>query len=152
MEGSDDAVDLFYKTFVRALHAGRGVGISIGVGPNNAEVSGEDITSQLYSPLSRKAAASSSSDVSYTNHSPRLQSPFTAKTIEVILQGHMLKKRDVFSGWRPRFFKLFNGRLEYYLHDVDTVPRGVIDIFEAKTYVPPYQTVNISGADHWALM
>ena len=160
LEGNDDAIDVFYRTLVCALHAGRGH-VNIGFGSSNAEIGGGDITRQLYSPLSRKTAALTSNTMHVNNSPPvhhhsipsaQLQSIRTATAIEVIFQGHMLKKRDVFGGWRQCFFKLFNGRLEYYLHDIDTVPRGVIDVYEAKSYLPPYQTVNISGVDHWVLM
>ena len=46
--------------------------------------------------------------------------------------GWLLKKRDLFTGWRSRYFKVYVGRVEYFAEARDTVPRAVIPLLNAR--------------------
>jgi hypothetical protein len=65
--------------------------------------------------------------------------------------GWLLKKRDLFNGWRSRYFVLFHGRVEYYIDQHDTHPRGVISLFGAE--ISAVKRISINGVpDHYAVM
>jgi hypothetical protein len=57
--------------------------------------------------------------------------------------GWLLKKRDLFTGWRSRYFKVYVGRAEYFAEPGDPVPHAVIDLFNAK--VTPVAEIRING-------
>jgi len=57
--------------------------------------------------------------------------------------GWLLKKRDLFSGWRSRYFKVFVGRVEYFAEPSDPIPHATIDLFNAK--VTPVAEIRING-------
>jgi hypothetical protein len=46
-------------------------------------------------------------------------------------KGWLLKKRDIISGWKCRYFELFRGRLLYYRDANDMKARGCILLAEA---------------------
>lgn len=47
----------------------------------------------------------------------------------IIMEGIMYKQRDVFKGWRPRYFVLDDFFLHYYLKKGDDLPKKSIQIF-----------------------
>lgn len=56
--------------------------------------------------------------------------------------GWCYKKRDIIMGWRCRYFKVFQGQVEYYRDEGDVIPRGVIPILGAEIKGPLKCTVN----------
>jgi len=58
--------------------------------------------------------------------------------------GWLLKKRDILTGWQSRYFKVYVGRMEYFLEEKDTSPRAVIALLGAK--VTQTQEIRIHGA------
>ncbi len=46
-------------------------------------------------------------------------------------KGWLLKKRDIISGWKCRYFEVFPGRLDYYADQNDKEPRGSVSLLEA---------------------
>jgi hypothetical protein len=47
----------------------------------------------------------------------------------IIMEGTMYKQRDVFKGWRPRYFVLDDNFLHYFLKKGDDIPKKSIQIF-----------------------
>lgn len=47
----------------------------------------------------------------------------------IIMEGTMYKQRDVFKGWRPRYFVLDDYFLHYYLKKGDDLPKKSIQVF-----------------------
>lgn len=41
--------------------------------------------------------------------------PAIARSVQALKSGWLLKRRDLWNGWRGRYFVLYPGRLEYYL-------------------------------------
>jgi hypothetical protein len=64
--------------------------------------------------------------------------------------GYLLKKRDLLSGWRCRYFVVFPGRVDYYVSKDDPQPRGSVDLTGAKISLSGFATIN--GADHLTLL
>lgn len=56
--------------------------------------------------------------------------------------GWCYKKRDIIMGWRCRYFKIFQGQVEYFRDESDLIPRGVIPILGAEIKGPLKCTVN----------
>lgn len=46
-------------------------------------------------------------------------------------KGWLLKKRDIISGWKCRYFEVFPGRLDYYSDQNDKEPRGSVSLIDA---------------------
>lgn len=65
--------------------------------------------------------------------------------------GWLLKKRDILNGWRSRYFVVYPGRLEYFIDQHDTMPRGVVPLLGAEVFVAKRCTVN-GVSDHWGVM
>lgn len=57
--------------------------------------------------------------------------------------GWLLKKRDLFTGWRSRYFKLYVGRVEYFVEPGDPLPRASINLLNAK--ITPASEIRING-------
>ena len=76
-------------------------------------------------------------------------SPDSSSLSQPLRTGTLLKKRDLFSGWRSRHFRVYYGRLEYFISEDDTQPRGSVDLLGARVSSP--SQVWIGGADHWTL-
>lgn len=62
--------------------------------------------------------------------------------------GWLLKKRDLFTGWRSRYFKVFVGRVEYYAEPHDTVPRAVIPLLNARITPAAEIRINREGKSY----
>lgn len=45
--------------------------------------------------------------------------------MQLLQAGWLLKKRDILSGWRCRYFVVYKGRVEYYVDQHDLQPRQV---------------------------
>ena len=106
--GSDAALDYFKHKVIKAS-VEVGVGSSLGVnvsGGAEGRVGGGGIPRSLMSNEEKQ--------------------PLRA--------GWLLKKRDLFSGWRSRYFKVYVNRFEYYIEPNDTTPRGVIPLLDAKVH------------------
>jgi hypothetical protein len=73
------------------------------------------------------------------------------ETLQPLKSGWLLKKRDLFSGWRCRYFVVYVGKVEYYIDQHDTTPRGVVPIFGAEVSRPKKIFINGDG-DHWGIM
>ena len=68
-----------------------------------------------------------------------------------IKSGWLLKRRDIISGWRRRFFIVFEGRLEYFIGENDILARGVIPLAGAEVIGP--KRIHINGVpDSWCLL
>ena len=65
--------------------------------------------------------------------------------------GWLLKKRDVFSSWRCRYFVLYPGKLAYYTDQHDSQPKAVIPLLDADIYAAKRCTI-AGNTDHWYLM
>lgn len=77
------------------------------------------------------------------------------KKTKCLQRGWLYKKRDVFSGWTHRFFRVYLGRIEYFVDETDVVPRGVIPLLGA--YIvgsesDPVAAVVNGTPDHYQLM
>ena len=76
--------------------------------------------------------------------SSRVLRPTTAADDNLPLRsGWLLKRRDLFTGWRSRYFKVYVGRAEYFIEPGDPVPHATIDLFNAK--VTPVAEIRING-------
>ena len=64
--------------------------------------------------------------------------------------GVLLKKRDLLTGWKSRYFKVHYGRLDYYENKDDIKPRGSIDLIGARITQTGLMTIN--NSDHWTIM
>eukprot|EP01038_Epipyxis_sp_PR26KG_P005575 gene5575-7700_t len=70
--------------------------------------------------------------------------------IQPLKSGWLLKKRDIISGWRCRYFVVYVGRVEYYKDEHDTTPRGVIQLTNAE--VNPARKVYVNGiGEYWGI-
>lgn len=68
-----------------------------------------------------------------------------------IRKGWMHKKRDIISGWRPRYFVVYVGRVEYFNDPSVVIPRGVFPLIGAEITGPRRCSVN-GNDDRWCLM
>jgi len=53
-----------------------------------------------------------------------------------IKSGWLIKRGDMMQGWKQRYFKIYIGRVEYFVDPLDEVPRAVIPLLEAKISTP----------------
>lgn len=75
---------------------------------------------------------------------PRVPRPTSIEEDKLPLRsGWLLKKRDLFTGWRSRYFKVYIGRVEYFVEPGDPVPRATIDLSCGK--VTPAAEIRING-------
>jgi hypothetical protein len=64
--------------------------------------------------------------------------------------GWLLKKRDLFSGWRCRYFVVYPGRVDYFIDQHDMQTRGTVPLYGAE--VSPVRKMTINGvSDHWGM-
>ena len=65
--------------------------------------------------------------------------------------GWLLKKRDIFSGWRLRYFVVYSDRMEYYVDQYDATPKSTLSLLDVE--VQPVKRVTVhSGMEHWGIM
>ena len=55
---------------------------------------------------------------------------------QLILEGWLIKKRDIMHGWKSRYFRVYVNRFEYFVDPRDDVPRAVIPLLDCKVSVP----------------
>jgi len=53
-----------------------------------------------------------------------------------IKSGWLMKRGDMMHGWKQRYFKVYIGRVEYFVDPQDEVPRAVIPLLDAKISSP----------------
>lgn len=71
--------------------------------------------------------------------------------IQPLKSGWLMKKRDIFSGWRLRYFVVYPDRLEYYVDQYDTTPKATMSLIDVE--VQPVRRVNMPGTgEHWGFM
>jgi hypothetical protein len=64
--------------------------------------------------------------------------------------GWLLKKRDLFSGWRCRYFVVYYGRVDYFIDQHDMQTRGTVPIYGAEVSAARKMTIN-GVSDHWGM-
>jgi len=65
-----------------------------------------------------------------------LLAPDPIEKTQLILEGWLIKKRDIMHGWKSRYFKVYVNRFEYFVDPQDDVPRAVIPLLDCKVSVP----------------
>lgn len=79
----------------------------------------------------------------------RLPSTGTDK-VQPLKAGWLLKKRDIFSGWRCRYFVVYPDRLEYFIDQFDSTPKATMSLLDVE--VQPVKRVNMpSAGEHWGI-
>lgn len=75
--------------------------------------------------------------------------PSTDK-VQPLKAGWLLKKRDIFSGWRCRYFVVYPDRLEYFIDQYDSTPKATMSLLDVE--VQPVKRVNMPGVgEHWGI-
>lgn len=70
---------------------------------------------------------------------------------KALKSGWLLKKRDIFSGWRCRYFVVYPDRLEYFVDQSDSTPKATFSLADVE--VQPVKRVNMPGTgEHWGFM
>ena len=64
--------------------------------------------------------------------------------------GWLLKKRDLFSGWRCRYFVVYMGRVDYFIDQHDMQTRGTVPLYGAEVSAARKMTIN-GVSDHWGM-
>ena len=119
-----------------------GEGISDGLTQKQIRVTGSEEVSKFFF---RKFK--STIEAALSRSGP--DSPDPSSLSQPLRTGILLKKRDLFSGWRSRYFRVYYGRLEYFIAEEDTQPRGSVDLLGARVSLSGQAW--IGGADHWTL-
>ena len=71
--------------------------------------------------------------------------------VQPLKAGWLLKKRDIFSGWRCRYFVVYPDRLEYFIDQYDSTPKATMSLIDVE--VQPVKRVNMPGVgEHWGIM
>lgn len=84
---------------------------------------------------------------SLMSHSPAT-SKLRRSVDRVVLSGWLYKQRAWRAGYQCRYFKVYPGRVEYFINNDDSAARSIIDITSA-IVVDPVQ-VRVNGTnDHW---
>jgi len=82
---------------------------------------------------------------------PPVRLQFTEKPNTKVLPlkaGWLLKKRDIFSGWRCRYFIVYPDRLDYFVDQFDATPKATLSLVDVE--VQPVKRVNMPGTgEHW---
>ena len=80
------------------------------------------------------------------------EAPVIVPTLtQPLKSGWLLKKRELWNGWRCRYFVLYPGKLAYYTDQHDTQPKAVISLAGAEVYAPKRCTIS-GNSDHWYFM
>lgn len=53
----------------------------------------------------------------------------SSEEVPPIKAGWLLKKRDIISGWKCRYFEIYKDRLDYYADQKDVRPRGSYPLY-----------------------
>lgn len=65
----------------------------------------------------------------------------SAEAEQPLKTGWLLKKRDIMTGWKCRYFEVYPGRLDYYSDQYSMQPRGSISLWGA--LVHPVKTIKV---------
>jgi hypothetical protein len=76
---------------------------------------------------------------------------YNGDLIQPLKHGWLHKKRDIFTGWRPRYIVVYHGRVEYYVNEHDRYPRDVISLLGAEVSLPKKCAVN-GEPDHYYII
>lgn len=87
-------------------------------------------------PSSPSSSTISTSDNIVTNTTPH-----------ILMEGIMYKQRDVFKGWRPRYFVLDDYFLHYYIKKGDDLPRKSIQLFGSTVTV--VRSTRVGDVDYY---
>mmetsp|Transcript_17816 Transcript_17816/g.24447 ORF Transcript_17816/g.24447 Transcript_17816/m.24447 type:complete len:321 (+) Transcript_17816:153-1115(+) len=80
---------------------------------------------------------------------PRLSS--VVDGLQPLKAGWLLKKRDILTGWRCRYFVVYKGKVEYYVDPHDLQPRQ--SLLLAGADIQPYKRVSVNGVgEYWGLV
>jgi hypothetical protein len=108
-------------------------------------------------PLERKERISSDGPISTPTPTPTSTSTSSSRKTKCLKSGWLFKKRDVMSGWTHRYFKVYSGRVEYFVDESAVVPRGVIpllgaDIVGSQANEEPTRVTVNGKQDHFQLV
>jgi hypothetical protein len=71
--------------------------------------------------------------------------------LQPLKAGWLLKKRDIFSGWRCRYFVVHADRLEYFIDQHDPMPKVAASLEDAE--VQPVKRVAVhSDGEYWGII
>eukprot|EP00598_Pedospumella_elongata_P001231 CAMPEP_0184969754 /NCGR_PEP_ID=MMETSP1098-20130426/2429_1 /TAXON_ID=89044 /ORGANISM="Spumella elongata, Strain CCAP 955/1" /LENGTH=526 /DNA_ID=CAMNT_0027491567 /DNA_START=109 /DNA_END=1689 /DNA_ORIENTATION=+ len=71
--------------------------------------------------------------------------------VQPLKAGWLLKKRDIFSGWRCRYFVVYPDRLEYFIDQYDATPKATLSLIDVE--IQPVKRVNMQGVgEHWGII
>jgi hypothetical protein len=80
-----------------------------------------------------------------------VETPAKPGKTQPLKAGWLLKKRDIFSGWRCRYFVVYADRLEYFVDQYDSAPKATLSLVDVE--VQPVKRVNMPGTgEHWGIM
>lgn len=107
--------------------------------------------SHYQSNLSQTSQADPSSTPSSLSVTKFYRMNYNGDLIQPLKHGWLYKKRDIFTGWRPRYIVVYNGRVEYYVNEHDRYPRDVVSILGAEVSLPKKCAVN-GEPDHYYII
>ena len=132
------------------------------IAKNNVKCSGSNVALELFRKKCIKSSNANntvtkpshlSTNFSKTNQNTNANtiSSSVSNNNQPLKSGWLLKKRDIFSGWRCRYFVVYMGRVEYFKDQHDLVPRGVIQIVNAEVH--PAKRVNVHNVgEYWGIL
>lgn len=119
---------------------------------------GSDLAIENFQRKLNKLSASKSEDGDKTHdmNTPQKKlfsrSGITEDFGEIPLKhGWLLKKRDIFSGWRNRYFVVFSNRVEYYIDQCDIHSRATIPLTGCEIIEPKKFKLN-GIPNHWYIV
>lgn len=80
---------------------------------------------------------------------PRVDS-FVLSSTNVLKEGLLFKQKDVFKGWRPRYFVLDENFLCYYLQKGDMAPKKYLQMFGAS--ITPVRPTKVGEVEYYPLV
>lgn len=131
---------LNFSFFVSMVNGGEG--ISDGLAQKKIRVTGSENVANTFFRKFKIAI-----EAALSRNGP--DSPDPNSLTQPLRTGVLLKKRDLFSGWRSRHFRVFYGRLDYFIAEEDTQPRGSVDLMGAKVFLSGQAW--IGGVEHWTV-
>lgn len=96
----------------------------------NVEISGNPICLQSFKDRFRKICHTNATIINSTTPI-RENRHLSTDSTPFIKAGWLLKKRDIISGWKARYFEVYRDRLDYFTDQNDTKPRGSIALIAA---------------------
>lgn len=144
--GSDELLLLRRKLLSTPMARNRGIGSTAVGGGGGSSFSGD--TAGSSSDVTAGAGGAAGGNKDPQSRKPRLSS---IDGLQPLKSGYLLKRRDIFAGWRCRYFVVYMGRVEYFKDEHDIHPRGIISLIGAE--VQPARKVHINGAgEYWGVL